>query len=75
MTETTSVHVLERLMQERRLTQEQLGLLLGVTRQRVHQMLSGTKPSDALLLRVARELHITIRDLVDDNGKWKRYDA
>ena len=33
----TRVHVLERFMLERKLTQEQLGLLLGVTKARVSQ--------------------------------------
>ena len=72
----TRVHVLERIMHERSLTQEQLGLLLGgVTRGRVNQLLVTGKPSNELLLRVATALHVSLLSLVDGEGSWLWFDV
>ena len=74
--EQTRIDVLERYLQQRSLTQEQFGLLLGgVSRQRVNQLLSAKHPTNDLLLRVAEALHVGIFELVDGNGDWLWFDA
>ena len=75
MSQLTGVHILERLMQERKLTQEQLGLLLGCTKGRVSQIIREEKPSNEALLRTSEVLHVNLMELVDGEGRWLRFDV
>ena len=69
---TTKEHILAVLVRERGWSYDQAARLMGFTKQRLSTLiLKGKRPSLPVLMRAAKELHVTYRELVDDEGRWR----
>lgn len=66
-------HILEQIAEERHLEKKQMALLLGFSRQYLDALIKMEgQPTLPLLDRISKKLHIPWRDLVDNEGNWKR---
>ena len=72
MTTKPFVRKVAALIEDRHWTQEQFGRLLGVSKQRINWLLNESKKPDPLTVqRFAKELHVSMEELVDDRGFWR----
>lgn len=71
MTTKVLVRKVALILDERHWSHEQFAKLVGVSRQRVHWLLTyGKKPDPLTVQRFAKELHLRMADIVDEQGYW-----